>query len=77
MRREIFGPVLAIVPVKDLDESIAFIRARCVDVKRLWLTMLSAARREYPLAVYVFTHDPEFEKKGRCFLPPANGGSGD
>ncbi|KAI0706421.1 aldehyde dehydrogenase [Earliella scabrosa] len=46
LSEEIFGPVLAIVPVKDLDESIAFIRAR-----------------EYPLAVYVFTHDPEFEKK--------------
>lgn len=27
-RREIFGPVLAIVPVKDVEESIEFIRAR-------------------------------------------------
>ncbi|KAI0750051.1 aldehyde dehydrogenase [Daedaleopsis nitida] len=46
LREEIFGPVLPIVPVKDVDEAIAFIRGR-----------------EYPLAVYVFSHDPEFEKK--------------
>ncbi|EJF59174.1 aldehyde dehydrogenase [Dichomitus squalens] len=43
---EIFGPVLALVPVKDVDEAIKFIQAR-----------------EYPLAVYVFTHDKQFEKK--------------
>ena len=43
---EIFGPVLSLVPVKDEDEAIEFIRAR-----------------EHPLAVYVFTHDGEFEKK--------------
>ena len=74
MGREIFGPVLAIVPVKDLDESIAFIRARCVHVSRLLFAMLNTARREYPLAVYVFTHDPEFEKKGGCLVLPANAG---
>ena len=30
VRREIFGPVLPIVPVKDVDEAIAIIRAKCV-----------------------------------------------
>ena len=68
--------MLAIVPVKDLDESIAFIRARCVDVNRLLFAMLTNARREYPLAVYVFTHDPEFEKKGVCLVLPMIGGGG-
>ncbi|KAI1792163.1 aldehyde dehydrogenase [Ganoderma leucocontextum] len=43
---EIFGPVLALVPVKDVDAAIEFIRAR-----------------DHPLAVYVFTHDSEFEQK--------------
>ncbi len=38
--------MLPVVPVKDVDEAIAFIRAR-----------------EHPLAVYVFTHDGEFERK--------------
>ena len=26
--REVFGPVLSVIPVKDVDEAIAFIRAR-------------------------------------------------
>ena len=46
--REIFGPVLPIVPVKDVDEAIKFIQAR-----------------DYPLAVYVFSHDKKFEEKGK------------
>lgn len=46
--REIFGPVLPIVPVKDVDEAIQFIQAR-----------------DYPLAVYVFSHDKKFEEKGK------------
>ncbi|KAJ8488349.1 hypothetical protein ONZ51_g3592 [Trametes cubensis] len=46
MSEEIFGPVLAIVPVKDVDEAISFIRAR-----------------DYPLAVYVFSHDKKFQRK--------------
>ena len=49
--REIFGPVLSLVPVKDVDEAIKFIQAR-----------------DYPLAVYVFSHDKEFEKKGALTL---------
>ena len=28
--REIFGPILPIVPVKDVDAAVSFIRARCV-----------------------------------------------
>ena len=52
---EIFGPVLPIVPVKDVDEAVKFIRAR-----------------EHPLAVYVFSNDKEFEKKGTSDACPTS-----
>ena len=31
MSQEIFGPVLPIVPVADLDAAIAFVKKRCVE----------------------------------------------
>ncbi|KAI0648649.1 aldehyde dehydrogenase [Trametes meyenii] len=43
---EIFGPVLVVIPVKDVDEAIAFIRAR-----------------EYPLGIYIFSHDKNFQDR--------------
>ncbi|KAI0353649.1 aldehyde dehydrogenase [Trametes cingulata] len=42
---EIFGPVLAVVPVKDVHEAIAFINSR-----------------DYPLGIYIFSHDKKFQK---------------
>ena len=89
--------MLPIVPVKDVDEAIAIIRAKCValsfspltwgvgsqDVRVHTLTVPrphpatpshSPTHRDYPLAVYVFSNDPKFEKKGACMrLAPVPG----
>ncbi|KAF8069067.1 NAD-aldehyde dehydrogenase [Lyophyllum atratum] len=46
MSEEIFGPLLPIVPVEDVDEAIAFVNAR-----------------DHPLALYVFSQNPEFKAK--------------
>jgi aldehyde dehydrogenase (NAD+) len=46
MAEEIFGPILPVLPVRDLDEAIAFTRAR-----------------EKPLALYLFSEDPEAEAR--------------
>jgi len=47
MSEEIFGPVLPIVPVEDVDEAIAYVNAH-----------------DHPLALYVFSPDGEYKKKG-------------
>ncbi|KAF8221246.1 NAD-aldehyde dehydrogenase [Tricholoma matsutake] len=47
MSEEIFGPVLPIVPVEDVDEAVAFVNAH-----------------DHPLALYVFSRDEEYKKKG-------------
>ncbi|KAI0749987.1 aldehyde dehydrogenase [Daedaleopsis nitida] len=44
---EVFGPVLSLVPVEDVDEALEFIRTR----------------EEHSLAVYVFTADKKFRDK--------------
>ncbi|KAG8679851.1 hypothetical protein FRC08_016697, partial [Ceratobasidium sp. 394] len=46
MQSEIFGPVLPIVPVKDVDAAIQYIN-----------------EHDHPLALYVFTTDPQFKAK--------------
>jgi len=46
MTEEIFGPILPVLPVDDLDEAIAFVNAR-----------------EKPLALYVFSEDPDVERQ--------------
>ncbi|GLB42204.1 putative aldehyde dehydrogenase family protein [Lyophyllum shimeji] len=46
MSEEIFGPVLPIVPVENVDEAIAFVNAH-----------------DHPLALYVFSQNPEFKAK--------------
>lgn len=40
--REIFGPLLPIVPVEDLDEAIAFINARYARIYYCWILPLNA-----------------------------------
>jgi aldehyde dehydrogenase (NAD+) len=46
MQEEIFGPVLPVLKVKNVDEAIAFVR-----------------KRDKPLALYLFSKDPDAEKK--------------
>jgi len=46
MSEEIFGPVLPIIPVADVNEAISFINSR-----------------DHPLALYVFSQDPQFKNK--------------
>jgi acyl-CoA reductase-like NAD-dependent aldehyde dehydrogenase len=46
MQEEIFGPILPVLPVDDVDEAVRFV-----------------ARREKPLALYVFTNRPEVEER--------------
>ena len=79
--------MLPIVPVKDVDEAIAIIRAKCVAVPYLVCGVYAddsptpqppstrlPTHRDYPLAVYVFSNDPKFEKKGACMrLVPVPG----
>lgn len=48
--REIFGPILPIVPVDDLQAAINFIN--------------DDEGRDHPLAMYVFTQDEAFKTKG-------------
>ena len=64
--REIFGPLLPVVPVKDLDEAIKFVNERYGYSSRLnselfidcfWFS-------DHPLALYVFTQDENFKNKG-------------
>jgi aldehyde dehydrogenase (NAD+) len=46
MSEEIFGPILPVLAVRDVDEAIAFVNGR-----------------DKPLALYLFSEDPETEKK--------------
>jgi aldehyde dehydrogenase (NAD+) len=64
LEREIFGPVLPIVPVKDLDEAITFVNARLVHPLVDFGDTLIATFSDHPLALYVFSTDSAFKKKG-------------
>lgn len=63
--REIFGPVLPIVPVKDIDEAIAFINARYVPVFVDYvLNIHEVVLRDHPLAIHVFSQNSKVKAKG-------------
>jgi acyl-CoA reductase-like NAD-dependent aldehyde dehydrogenase len=65
LEREIFGPVLSIVPVKDLDEAIAFVNERLVLSPIVFDRIFNHCfHSAHPLAVYVFSTDSAFKKKG-------------
>lgn len=64
MQEEIFGPVLSIVPVDNLDEAISFLGSRYVRPYLLHLITKSLYSRPLPLALYVFSHDEAFKAKG-------------
>ena len=64
--REIFGPILLLIPVKDVDEAIAFIRNRYAFDGAVPLNMSpEITHRNHPLAVYVFSQDKEFQDMGK------------
>lgn len=64
MQEEMFGPVLSIVPIDNLDEAIEFINNRCVGC-RLSELLFSFLSRPQPLALYVFTQDAKFKEKSQ------------
>jgi len=70
MQEEIFGPVLSIVPIDNLDEAISFLNSRYVLPYLLDLITESLYSRPLPLALYVFSHDKAFKAKG-AFLKPS------
>jgi acyl-CoA reductase-like NAD-dependent aldehyde dehydrogenase len=63
--REIFGPVLPLMPVADLDEALHHINAGWVFCGKI-INNVPADRffRENPLALYVFSQDAAFKRKG-------------
>ena len=46
MQEELFGPLLPVVPYRDLDEAVAHVQ-----------------RGDRPLALYLFSHDPQVQRK--------------
>lgn len=64
--REIFGPVLPIVPVEDIDEAIEVVNTRCVANSIVVLCrgfLKQSCCREHALSLYVFTNDQTFKDK--------------
>lgn len=70
-RREIFGPILPVLPVDSVDDAIELINSRwvCFLCQVIGLVLTSRCR-DHPLAVYVFTKDAKFKAKG--VSPPAS-----
>ncbi|KAI9465743.1 NAD-aldehyde dehydrogenase [Lactarius psammicola] len=56
MGEEIFGPVLPIIEVDDVDEAIEFINARYSN-RLIWV------KSDHPLALYVFSSNSAFKSK--------------
>ena len=68
--REIFGPILPVLPVDGVDEALEIINSRWVRfLCRVPGLVLTFWRRDHPLAVYVFTKDAGFKAKGACLRP--------
>lgn len=65
--REIFGPVLSIVPVDSIDEALKIIQARYVEHFFL-MHVFPITVRHPPLAVYLFSDDSELKQKCMVFL---------
>ena len=67
--REIFGPILPLISVNDVDEAIEFINSRYV-VCLLLLTefQYGTPDREHALVVYVFSQNKTFQEKGEHYF---------
>ncbi|KAF8741669.1 Dehydrogenase, partial [Rhizoctonia solani] len=64
MKSEIFGPILPIVPVKDVDAAIEYVNAKAL------------APSDHPLALYVFTKNPSHLTKSLSLVVFDNTQSG-
>ncbi|KAF8762010.1 Dehydrogenase [Rhizoctonia solani] len=64
MKSEIFGPILPIVPVKDVDAAIEYVNAKAL------------ASSDHPLALYVFTKNPSHLTKSLSLVVFDNTQSG-
>jgi aldehyde dehydrogenase (NAD+) len=70
MQEEIFGPVLSIVPIDNLDEAIDFVNDRQVYISFcIVLDQSNSSNRPQPLALYVFSKDSKFREKGKLVIP--------
>ncbi|KAH0826687.1 Aldehyde/histidinol dehydrogenase [Lanmaoa asiatica] len=65
MSEELFGPLLPIVPVKNVDEAIEFINSRCVLFGCVHRRRHEHVYRDHPLTLYVFSQDSSFKNKGK------------
>lgn len=63
MQEELFGPILPVVPVKDVDEAIEFVRNRCVGCVVAQHTSSYAAHRDHSLSLYIFSDDKAYKEK--------------
>jgi len=65
--RELFGPLLPILPVVDLDEAIQFINGRSAQI--LINNLLLYDCRDHPLVLYSFCSSEETKVKSKFFYP--------
>jgi aldehyde dehydrogenase (NAD+)/aldehyde dehydrogenase (NAD(P)+) len=71
MGEELFGPILPIVTVENVDEAIAFVNARfvlCTSRPIILRLLTYHGRSDHPLALYVFSQDPAFKSKGEISI---------
>lgn len=70
MEEEIFGPLLPIVPVDDLEAAIQFVNDRWVLLIPLFLAHGCLAdthcARDHPLILYLFTQNDKVKDYGAC-----------
>lgn len=67
--REIFGPVLPILPVESLDEAIAYVNAQFVPIVLTAAALLIGyTYSDYPLAIYVFSQNAVYKAKSKLLL---------
>ena len=60
---EIFGPILPIVTVEDIDEAIRIVNSRLVLTVYVQCNDPDKKARDHPLALYVFAKDAKIKKK--------------
>ena len=70
--REVFGPILPILEVEDIDEAIELVGCGYASISVLWqhdeLNMVSF--RPSPLVLYLFTENDKILQKGRHSILP-------
>lgn len=67
--RELFGPLLSVVPVKDLEDAIALINSMYLYSVHFCLVNAYAELRDEPLNIYIFTNDDKVKHRGIMVFP--------